>query len=301
MALDAHPVGIAQEDGAFGYRQAGAARTLVVLRQPLVHALQRPAQERVLEQAHHVVGDRATHQVLEVQHRRTVVDRHQVARHVIAMGQQLRLAQGVVHQPAVYQLQAFELAAVQLQVEVALQEPFVEQAGITLQQRLAELAEAGGYRNRLQAQQLFDRATEPFIGVALVEDLRQGRAAEIFQQQEANIEVLRQQRGHAQAVVVQQAAHVQPRPRIFQPRGGVHHDVAAARAGGAPVAAHAGIYRSALDHGVAVVKLGTGPPQALRAALGIGGGFGHAGISGRAGRANVGNRKGRAVRLSGDR
>ena len=38
-----------------------------------------------------------------------------------------------------------------------------------------------------------------------------------------------------------------------------------------------------------------------RAALGIGGGFGHAGISGDAGRANVGNRRGRRDGVSGGR
>ena len=48
MALDAHPVGIAQEGGAVGHRQSGVARAFVVLRQPPVNALQRPAQEGVL-------------------------------------------------------------------------------------------------------------------------------------------------------------------------------------------------------------------------------------------------------------
>ena len=99
----------------------------------------------------------------------------------------------------------------------------------------------------------------------------------------------------------QQAAHAQPRPRIFQPRRSIHHDVAAARAGGAPVAAHAGIDRGAFDHGVGIIQLDTGPLQALRAALGIGGGFGHAGISGRAGRANVGNRREGGISVSDDR
>ena len=301
MALDAHPVGIAQEGGAVGHRQAGVAGALVILRQPFVHALQWPAQEGVLEQAHRIVGDRAAHQVLEIQHCGAIVDRHQVARHVVAMGHQLGLAQRVVHQAAMHQLQAFDLAAVEFKVQVALQEPFVEQAGIALQQCFAELAEVGRHRDRLQAQQLLDRTTEPFVSVALVEDPGQGRAAEIFQQQEAGIQVLREQHGHAQTVVVQQAAHAQPRPRIFQPRRGVHHDVAAARAGGAPVAAHAGIDRGAFDHRTGIIELGTGPLQALRAALGIGGGFGHAGISGRAGRANVGNRKGRGSGVSGDR
>ncbi|KAG1209957.1 hypothetical protein G6F35_010645 [Rhizopus arrhizus] len=251
----------------------------------------RPAQERILEQAHRVVGDRAAHQVLEIQHGRSVVDRHQVAWHVVTVGHQLGLAERVVHQPAVHQLQAFELSAVQFQAQVALQEPFVEQAGIPLQQRLAELAEVGRHRDRLQAQQLFDRAAEPLIGIALVEDLRQGRAAKGFQQQETGVQVLRQQCRHAQAVLVQQAAHAQPRPRIFQPRRRVHHDVAAAGAGGAPIAAHAGIDRGAFDHGVGIIQLDTGPLQALRAALGIGGGFGHAGISGRAGRANAQDRQ----------
>ena len=62
------------------------------------------------------------------------------------------------------------------------------------------------------------------IGVGVVDQLRHGRAAEVFQQQEAGVDVARQHLRHAHAAGVEQVAHAQPGAHVFPVRRRVHHD-----------------------------------------------------------------------------
>ncbi|MNV76190.1 hypothetical protein D3C71_1695270 [compost metagenome] len=98
----------------------------------------------------------------------------------------------------------------------------------------------------------------------------QRRAAQVFQQQEAVVFIARQHLRHAHAVGLEQVMHAQPRPHILKPRRGVHHDVAAARAGGAPVAAETGIDRGTVERGGRIAEGGAGPLPAMFSAQRIG-------------------------------
>ena len=132
--------------------------------EPGVDAGLRPAQERVLEQADRVVGDRPAHRVLEVEHGRAVgsgavdsgavsslaCNRHQVARHVVAVHQHLRLRERAVDQAAVDEVELLQVAAVQRQAEVAAEVPLVEQAQLAREQRLVVGRQVVGARDRLQ-------------------------------------------------------------------------------------------------------------------------------------------------------
>ncbi len=88
-----------------------------------------------MNRPHRVVGHRPAHAVLEIEHRRTVGHRHQVARHEVAVHQHLGLAQGVVHEAPLHQLEVLRAIAIQGDAEVATEEPLLEQPGIALQQR----------------------------------------------------------------------------------------------------------------------------------------------------------------------
>ena len=69
VALQAHPLDRAVELAEVGvHRQAGLARLLPVAHGDVEHELLVPAQEGIAHQAGDVVGDRAVHRVLEVQH-----------------------------------------------------------------------------------------------------------------------------------------------------------------------------------------------------------------------------------------
>jgi len=168
------------------------------------------------------------------------------------------------------QLQGFKLTAVQLQAQVALQEPFVEQPGIALQQGLAERPHALGNGDLLQADQLREGGIEPRVGVGVIDVPGQGRAAEIFQQQEALLLVAGQHARYANAGGFQQVMHAQPRAYILQPWRRIHHDMAAVHAGGTPVAAEAGVHRGPVQVQVGVAQRGAGPLSAKLGAQRVG-------------------------------
>ena len=206
VALHAQPVRIAQEAGDVGDGQAGCKGARVVTTQPGVHASLGPAEEGIAQQADRIVGDRSDHHVLEIEHRRAIRHRHQVARHVIAVRRHARLRQRVVHQSPLRQLQALGIAAVEFDAEVAAQIPVLEQPGVALQQRLAEHHGVFGQRDRLQDQQLGDRAVDVRVGIRSVDHLRHRRAAEVFQQQEAGVDIAVEHARHAHAAGLQQVA-----------------------------------------------------------------------------------------------
>ena len=184
------------------------------------------------------------------------------------MRQHARLSQRIVHQPALGQLQSLALAAVQHQSQMATQEPFVEQAGIALQQRFAELPHAGGRGDRLQPQQLLQRGIEPGVRVVLADHMRQGRTAQVLQQQEAVLDVDGEHLRYAHIAAHQQFAHGQPGTDILQARRRVHHDASGTIAQAAPVAAEAGVHRRAFQLCVGVAERAARPLQAVGATPG---------------------------------
>src|SRR5688572_3101304 len=99
MSLQAHPLERAEERREVGVdRETGAPRLLPVADRPVENGFLGPADERVLEQRHHVVADRADHRVLEVEDAGIGCRHHQVARHVVAMDEHLRLREMVGNQ-----------------------------------------------------------------------------------------------------------------------------------------------------------------------------------------------------------
>ena len=271
MPLHAKPVGVAQELRQRRHRNVLGDRPLVVAHEPLVHAFQRPAEERILEQADRIVRNRPPYAVLEIQHRGATFDRHQVARHEIPMREHARLAQRAVHQAALPEFEAVQIVARQLEPEMPPQEPVFEQARIALQQRSAELARAQRRLDALQPKQLFDGRFEMRVGGVVVDDLRQRRSAKVFQQQETIADVFHQHLRHAHAAAFQQCAHAQPRAHVLQLRRRIHHDAAAAGGLHAPVTAMACIDRRAHQFQFGNVRGGARPGQARVLALaGIG-------------------------------
>ena len=107
---------------------------------------------------------------------------------------------------------------------MAAAEPVVEQAQLAGEQIFVVGREVGGRRDRLQLQQLGDGIVEQGVGVVAVDDVQVGVRAEVFQQQETGIDVLRQHPRHAYAAGFEQAAHLQPRPHVFLVRRRIHHD-----------------------------------------------------------------------------
>jgi hypothetical protein len=93
---------------------------------------------------------------------------------------------------------------VQRHAEVAAEEPFVEQAQFARQQGLVVGGKIGGRCDRLQLQQLGDGGIEQVVGIGIVDHLQERVRAEVFQQQEAAREILRQHLRHAHATGLEQ-------------------------------------------------------------------------------------------------
>ena len=267
VALYADEVHITGKGGqVLRHRDAGGQGAGMVLAHPVGHARFGPAEEGIAHQAGDVIGHRADHQVLEIQHRRAIGHRHQIAQHEIAVHRYLGLGQGVVHQPAQAQLQCLDIAAVQLQAEVALDEPLLEQARIAQQQGLIKTRQVGRYRHLLQGDQLAEGRLHAGVGSLVGEALRQRRPAQVFEQQEALGQVAGQHLRHTYASSSQPVADGQPTAHILQPGRCVHHDAAGLQAGGAPVAAVAGIGGGTLQPDERVAEDLAQPVQTLRGA-----------------------------------
>src|SRR5207302_10146836 len=92
MALQTHPLDVAPEHAEIAVDgQPRATRALPITDRPVEHALLGPADEGILEQTGDVVADRTDHRVLEIENARVGCREHQVARHVAAMHEDLRL------------------------------------------------------------------------------------------------------------------------------------------------------------------------------------------------------------------
>ena len=244
VALHADPVDVAPECASVADGQPGCGGTGVVPVDPGIESCAWPADERVLEQAQHVVRDRSLHGVLEVQDGRAAVGGHQVARHVVAMHQHARLRQGRIHQSCVGAFQRVAFVVVERQAQVPAEEPFVEQAQLAQQQRAVVGRQPLGTRDRLQAQQLGHGVVEQRVGVVGVEDLQVGRGAEVLEQQETGLDIAREHARHPHPAAVEQGVDAQPGTDVLQARRRIHHDAAGrSRRGRAPVAAEPGVDR----------------------------------------------------------
>ena len=108
------------------------------------------------------------------------------------MHEHLRLRLRVVDQAAVDELQLVHVAAIERDAEMAAEEPFLEQPQIARQQRSSYGRMSAGQRDRLHLQQLRDGGVELRVGVVGVDDVQVGVGAQVFQQQETGVDILRQ-------------------------------------------------------------------------------------------------------------
>ena len=105
------------------------------------------------------------------------------------------------------------------------QEPFLEQARIALQQRLAEFPHVRRRRDRLQPHQLLDGGLEMRIGIGIIDDFASvGLPRSSIGRTPASTPAPAPR--HAYAAAFEQCAHAQARTHVFQARRRIHDDAA---------------------------------------------------------------------------
>ena len=227
MALHAHPFVVAEEFAEIGGdRQPRLACLLPVANQPVEGQVLVPLDIGILQQRDHVVADRAIHGILEIDDARIAgaVDPHQVARVIVAMHEDLRFRQ--IHGQDALEDDAQSLPFVigENQLMVLRQKPLREQVKLPPQQRRVIVGQRAGAAGLLDFHQRGDGVGIERRGVVGVERLQVGAVAEIGKQQEAALEILRQDLRHMSSGGLEQLLHVQPGTAVFVCRRRVHHD-----------------------------------------------------------------------------
>ena len=116
------------------------------------------------------------------------------------------------------------LRTAQGQAEMPLQIPVREQRQFAAQQDVVVLRQHLGPRRALPADQRIDGRAHQGIGILLVEHIKQGPRAEIAQQQEPVLQILRQHRRYIETGGVEQAGDAHERFAVLMLRRRVHDD-----------------------------------------------------------------------------
>ncbi|MNH15039.1 hypothetical protein D3C79_746450 [compost metagenome] len=242
VALHTHQVAGTLERLEVGlHRDAGSLRLLPVVAQPAFDPRLRPAEEGVLEQAGDVVGDRAVHGILEVQHSGVGRALHQVARHVVAVHQNLGLGECAVDQQLADSLPGGFLGIAEGQAKLTAHVPLREQLDFTAQQRIVVAGQRRVHRQALERQQRVDGIGEQAVGVVGINDIKVCLVAQVTQQQEATLQVLGMDQRHVHAGAGQQVVDGDERSAVFLRRWCIHDHEAVAGALPAEITTEAGI------------------------------------------------------------
>ena len=126
-------------------RQADLLRALPVAHHPVEHEFLVPLDVGVAQQRGEVVGDRAEHGVLEVQHARVaLVEEHQVAGMEIAVHEHLLLGQHVGGDRLEHLVELGALLVVHRDAQVASDEPLREQVHFAQHEGAVEFRQHAG-------------------------------------------------------------------------------------------------------------------------------------------------------------
>ncbi len=276
MTLHADPVGVAAELCPGRHRHAGGRGLRVIAAQPGLNVVRGPGRERVLDQADRIVGDRAAAGVLEIEQARQrgrAGRRHQIAQHVVAMDQHLRLRQRGIDQTRARVEPSGAVGVGQDDAAVPAEVPVDEQVELGLERAAIVWRQPVRRRHLLQPDQQRDRRLDvrPRRGAGL-DRLQTGALAQIAQQQEALLEVAGEHFRHRQSVLGEQGADAQERSAVDLVGRRIHqHARGLAGRVHAPVAAVAGVGRGRDDVQFPAVQVEVG--ETAQRLLTVGGGL----------------------------
>ncbi len=247
MALQPHPFEVAIKGGEIRRdRKRSAPRSRPVARYPLAHARLVPAHEGIAKQRDQVVSDGPEDRILEIENARIGIAEHEIARHVIAMHVDLRLRQRASRERREERLHRFARERVRRHIEVTPEIPLREERQLTLEENVVIRRQTIRAARALQRNQRRDGIGEQAIGIVVVERLEVRCRAEVGQQEETALHILRQHLGHVESRLAHQLGDANERPTVLAFRRRVHHDpaagaVARASLGHPKVAAKAGV------------------------------------------------------------
>ena len=138
--MQAHQLVFAPEVAeVLAHRQAGGTRLFPVADDPVDFLFLLPGDEGVAEQRNHVISDRAIDGVLKVddtgRQRRLALDKHQVARHEVAVHEDLGLVQRRIDQELEGPVEHLFFVAGKFEAQMAADEPFGKEVKLAAQQR----------------------------------------------------------------------------------------------------------------------------------------------------------------------
>ena len=222
-----------------------------------------PAQEGVAHQAGDVVGDRAVHRILEVEHTQVAVGvNHQIARHEVAMHINACAVQRIEVAGLDLRKQRIELGderAIQRKPPVLADIPLGKQCQLARQQRVVVRRQHARFGGELPLHQHVDglhikikmRRRGLHAGIdsgGWRDHVHHGLCAQVGQQHEAQRRIPGQHARRFEAGVRHQAGHLDERRAVFLRGRRVHDDEAlAARGVHTEIAAKAGIGRCQPD------------------------------------------------------
>ena len=229
MALQGREFEIAVEGVDIGiHRQAQLLGALPVADHPVQHQLFVPLDIRVAQQRGDVVGDGAEDGVLEIEDAGirdgAIVDVHQIARMVVAVHEYLLLRQDVRRDGFEYLVQLGLLHIRQGGAQVLADKPFGEQIHFAQDEGAVEFGQHVGGAGQLDFHQGFQRFGVQHAGVVVVQGVQIRGRAQVGQQQEALLQVLRDDVGHGHAGAFQQAGHLDKGGYVFALGRRIHGD-----------------------------------------------------------------------------